>query len=1500
MNQCSNRENIKQGLFSGIVNPAAGIQSTPIIGASQKVEQRFKNGVLDKAVSTETYKLRPFSNGEAGAKTIVETILTLKGKKEDSPTAAVSLPKSLIFEAPHLVVKSSVDNIEKALQPIHKDDSEAVKPDEARRFSELIRVLRTSGKKDILTVYHRIKAGAGYDKEKDKKVLLDALYRTGTGEAAEVVVELIKNKEITDVQALLYYASLAFIQHVNLPSVTAIITLLDQPNLSRIGYLGIGQIIGRYCKQHTCENVPEIKSALEKIVAKVKDGKADKRSDENVIIAALKGLGNTKYLDDATLQKLANIAGDKKVRNRVRVAAIEALPTKCSMVWKNILFKTFADQEEDSEIRNKIYLSFVACPCNKVATQIKEVLDNEKIYQVGSFITSHLRNLRASADPFKQNAKAYLGQIKPRTKFPEDFRKFSFNTELSYNLDAFGVGSAVESNIIYSQNSFIPRSASLNLTSEIFGHSFNFLELNTRTENLDRVIEHFFGPKGVIPSQKPQEVVKDGYTNINSLSKYIKDRLEKISRPKRDVKQADLDKFANSVQLRGNEVDEDLDLDLSIKLFGVELAFLSYEGSGQSYTPQDIIDKIFKQFDQNVQKVKNLDYDIENHVHFLDAEFVYPTGLGVALNLGMTGSSVVRTKTSTKVDISSILADPKNAVLRIALEPSASIEFVGDIIVADGFGVESGIRLITTLHTATGYDLNVKVLDGKGIDVSLGVPKRKQEIISISSDVLYNNGKPDKYTPIKFGKGKERSDCFDQFTAPLGLTVCGHVSYPYDNLASLQKKPFYPLSGPFKFYVTIENNDVSSYHFKAFYNDKNPKDRSLEILFETPNSRTSRYVSLLLQAAIEPDPKIKLAFDSPIKKASAEAIIKRNAQEQTLTVTIKNDQIEYFARAGVESAGGNKYKPVLEYKVPEHIEKLAGYKGGKAVAKGGQAHEVQGSVEVADHDGGKKYAFNDVQLISNGRKLMGIDGSAISTAKSLEIDLSLSIADEKLGLKVDGKRLGELQYTLSASAIPARSPANSFGIEWEYHRQKTQLDHKLALIQGADLKSEDNRLQLVQKAEFNPEPEKFVLSVKNKLTYPKVGLIAKLDGTLTKKSLDTEAELKYDKFKFGADLSGKINTNKPGDYEVKFDAEVLENKVKLESKRTIIDDSKSKFENSLKLTPGGTYQADATIKWQVKKNDVNVGVDADINVNNKKIKLDTGLECTPEKVNNHIQILANGVKYVDYTLKIDRGQNPNGNLVLNLKNYLTANGQFTYQNGKGNGLINIDIPKINRKIKGSGDVSVSGSKHAANFELAYDAEKDPSKKIKVTTVNDLTKTSVDSKNTIEILTYKTEINVKGKHQGELMNGQQEGDVEITLPNGRYLTLKGARVATKKDEKIEVKGNGEIAEYVSKGGEGRKIIVDGHGNILSIKEHLFDSTWEIKYVHNDNKDIVSKIAVKNHAQSNSEKKSAGIDVGISGSLIPYTAAVNTAFDYDSNTVDFKGSASRGQDFVIKVC
>ncbi|NEU32779.1 DUF1943 domain-containing protein, partial [bacterium LRH843] len=241
------------------------------------------------------------------------------------------------------------------------------------------------------------------------------------------------------------------------------------------------------------------------------------------------------------------------------------------------------DLSEDSEIRIKAYLSLVECPCNKVADVIKNVLDNEKSNQVGSFIVSHLRNVRASTNPDKAHAKHFLGAIHTGNKFPIDVRRFSTNHELSYSLDAVNVGTAAEANVIFSEQSFVPRSVNLNLTTQVFGHAFNLFEVNARSENIDYLLEKYFGPKGYFPTHNPHDIFDTVAKTSKSLADKIKERYENTIRPKRSI-QEQTSAFAKNVVVGGvDSHDKNLDIDLSLKMFGAEVGWYTYTGSSKKF-----------------------------------------------------------------------------------------------------------------------------------------------------------------------------------------------------------------------------------------------------------------------------------------------------------------------------------------------------------------------------------------------------------------------------------------------------------------------------------------------------------------------------------------------------------------------------------------------------------------------------------------------------------------------------------------------------------------------------------------------------------------------------------------------------------------------------------------------------------------------------------------------------------------------------------------------------
>lgn len=118
------------------------------------------------------------------------------------------------------------------------------------------------------------------------------------------------------------------------------------------------------------------------------------------------------------------------------------------------------------------------------------------LVQVGSFVWTHLMNLRESSSPYKETVKTMLESDDLPKKFDLDQRKFSRNYEWSHYSQELNMGGMLDSNLIWSPESFVPRSVSANLSVELFGHSVNLLEIGGRAEGLDYLLESYFGPSG--------------------------------------------------------------------------------------------------------------------------------------------------------------------------------------------------------------------------------------------------------------------------------------------------------------------------------------------------------------------------------------------------------------------------------------------------------------------------------------------------------------------------------------------------------------------------------------------------------------------------------------------------------------------------------------------------------------------------------------------------------------------------------------------------------------------------------------------------------------------------------------------------------------------------------------------------------------------------------------------------------------------------------------------
>lgn len=168
----------------------------------------------------------------------------------------------------------------------------------------------------------------------------------------------------------------------------------------------------------------------------------------------------------------------------------------------------FRSKNEDSELRIAAYLSVIECPTEWVLDQVKETLESEEVNQVGSFVWSHLTNLMETSDPHKQGIRAILEDEQLAKEFDMDKRKFSRNYEGSLFFEKINTGAKAESNVIWSSKSFLPRSAMVNLTVDLFGHAINLIEIGGRVEGLEYYLENLFGPEGILQNPEAKDTWK--------------------------------------------------------------------------------------------------------------------------------------------------------------------------------------------------------------------------------------------------------------------------------------------------------------------------------------------------------------------------------------------------------------------------------------------------------------------------------------------------------------------------------------------------------------------------------------------------------------------------------------------------------------------------------------------------------------------------------------------------------------------------------------------------------------------------------------------------------------------------------------------------------------------------------------------------------------------------------------------------------------------------------
>ncbi|XP_047037209.1 apolipophorins isoform X1 [Helicoverpa zea] len=1481
LSRCGHREQGKNDLITGVFNPSAEIKDTQVLQSSMNVETKVNNGVPEKVAATEEYLYRPFSVGENGARARVHTKLTMTGKAKaaNNPNRCTET-RTIIFENPH-GVSSGQNNMQSALNAVKetaKTCATEAGPKSAGNFAQLVRILRACNKDDLSKVYSHIKGN-----NVEKRVFLDGLIRAGTGYSIEVSIQLLKSKDLSPIEQKLVFLSLSNAKHANNDAMKAAASLLDLPNLPKEVYLGVGALAGAFCREHECHHTKNdgIVAVSQKLGAKLQNCRPKTKLEEDNVVAVLKGIRNIRHLEDSLVDKLAHCVADNNVKARVKAAALEAFQADgCAAKLKKTAIDIMKNRQLDSEIRIKAYLAVISCPCAHSASEIKNLLDSEPVHQVGNFISTSLRNIRGSSNPDKKLARQHYGLIRTPNKFNTDFRKYSFSEEESFNIDALGLGGNIEKNVIYSQDSFLPRSVSLNLTAEVFGHSLNVLEVGGRQGNLDRVAEHLFGPKSFLRTEEPQNLYQKYI--VEKFNQY-KDKVEGgLNRGRRSIK-SDVDSFDKSLKAEAAPFNNELDLDIYVKLFGTDAVFLSL-GDDKGFSFDKIIDQLIQYLNQGVNQVKHFQQEVRAHMLFIDAELAYPTSTGLPLKLDVVGAATGRLEVGTNIDIRQCMRSPKDAKVDIKLVPSTDIEVTGALLV-DADSIATGLKVIVNLHSSTGGHVIAKVLEnGRGFDLQVGLPIDKQEIITASNDLVYfhaEKGQMEKHTPIKMDHvTKENTGCFDQAADFLGLTVCGEMTVPFsvsgpDAQASIAKYlSSYPLAGKTKLRVMLEKQNLRGYHIKGVVRSDESGRESFEVLFDAEGAKYGRAQINGEYTYNKNEIGAQLSLNSPMKVISGQAHLYRKPSELTVVVKGKYDANEIYGKVGFNvQGGGNRkvYKPIAEYQMPGDKEK----------------HSIPISGQVVEESGaGKtKYSIENIKLnLPSVKEPICIDGHFASTSDN-EIDFDTTVKDLAT-LKGSVKK-----HDVNVEFQNRLNPYINFRLKGHFELEPS-LRNEIDLIYGGDLRNNHNRIVLGQMLKYHKNsPEDFNVITKNKFEIHALPLKVKFDADVDPKKVDVEVEGQYMDKKAEFDLDARTQIKKPGDYSIKMKAEYDKNGVEVLAKRDIVSPDKSNLENYIEFKNIGKYELSGVLLHKTKPNDMNVGaighLKASMGSKTQDIKFDIGVIQTPALYSSHAKISEAHGDIIDYLLKVTRGANPNGQLKLIIKNTIAANGQFkvTDSDGKGNGMIIVDFKQAQRKIKGDFKFMAKAPQYIADVDIFLNYEKDNNDKIHVSTNTKRTEKLVDSKNKFQYGGKNFELNL---HQDGVYSptGKTHGMVEIVLPTDRCLTLKVERDITQSNDKYNGHADVTLSDATKRGGPASIISYKGKIMNTNFDKQIINYEGQVELKLKDGQKMLNTFSLKNVPEGDKFKFDLKYD--LNGNLLPkpVTLLVSSTYTESMTIVDDK--------------
>uniref|UniRef100_A0A7N6A2B4 Vitellogenin domain-containing protein n=1 Tax=Anabas testudineus TaxID=64144 RepID=A0A7N6A2B4_ANATE len=706
-------------------------------------------------------------------------------------------------------------------------------------------------------------------------------------------MDLMKNKELEEEQAQSFLTTIALIPHPSPQIIDSINVLLEVPELRSKALLAGSSLVYQLCQRSkaSCGELSHVQTFIQTLEETLKEG-CEEPTRVSEVFHGLKSVGNAGLPAQIFIPLLNRCAVGHSNLLELRLAAIQAFRRFPCTADRSVLLQLYRSSQEDPEVRIAAYQQLMRCPDQNIFTVVKKTLRNETSSQVGSYVWNHLTHVLRSEDPMKQALIESLPDDIISRDFATEFLKHSFYSDHTV---ATGMGIInMESSLIFSSKSFLPRSVAANLTMYFHGRAHNLLEVDLHIENAEPLLKNIFGYQTQTKSDEGSTTQSQKHVHEKE-ARRTRRKTDDGNRKGKEMCSSTTNSYlhqAKAMLFQRRRTNENSPRCwVGVKVFGNELSV---------FTCEDLYNQInqlsLSMAGLAVKLLKGHEVQLNHRAVLMTEELILPSLSGLPIKLGINMTSLVSLRLKGNVNY----RDASHFSLTGHIKPTAYMGLSTRMGVDGALG-QAAVDWISELRSSTSLDGSVQLQEGRDVRVTLNTPEDIMDIISLRSQVFQLSG--DHREEIKGPKNRiEKTTCTPKtWSKMVGWQLCSNSSYPLPSTGISLPPP-----GPVHLSLRLLKLDRGLHYYllEAAYSllpqrgTWLPREASIHLLLATPQSSIARDMSLDLAFNHQ---RLLLRITHPLKTIHVQGQLEQERKVKSGKLELTIDGVYYYIMGLVDT-----------------------------------------------------------------------------------------------------------------------------------------------------------------------------------------------------------------------------------------------------------------------------------------------------------------------------------------------------------------------------------------------------------------------------------------------------------------------------------------------------------------------------------------------------------------------------------------------------------------------